>query len=74
MVNPLAECHSMSEQLSERLGHNLRQLRQARGFTQQQMSKLSGLPRATWANLESGTGNPTLGVLHAGATDFLVSI
>ena len=55
----------MSEELSSRLGRNIRQLRQARGLTQQQMAKLSGLPRATWANLESGAGNPTLAVLHA---------
>jgi transcriptional regulator with XRE-family HTH domain len=64
----------MSDDLSSRLGRNLRQLRQARGLTQQQMSKLSGLPRATWANLESGDGNPTLSVLHAVAMAFQVSL
>ena len=64
----------MSEELSTRLGRNIRQLRQARGLTQQQMAKLSGLPRATWANLESGDGNPTLTVLHAVAVAFQVSL
>lgn len=64
----------MSEELSGRLGRNVRQLRQARGMTQQQMAKLSGLPRATWANLESGAGNPTLSVLHAVAMAFQVSL
>lgn len=64
----------MSEELSSRLGRNIRQLRQARGLTQQQMAKLSGLPRATWANLESGLGNPTLAVLHAVAMAFQVSL
>ncbi|HXK20403.1 MAG TPA: helix-turn-helix domain-containing protein [Polyangiaceae bacterium] len=64
----------MSEELSSRLGRNLRQLRQARGLTQQQMAKLSGLPRATWSNLESGDGNPTLTVLHAVAMAFQVSL
>lgn len=64
----------MSEELSGRLGRNIRQLRQARGLTQQQMAKLSGLPRATWANLESGDGNPTLTVLHAVAMAFQVSL
>ena len=54
----------MDDDLSGRLGRNVRQLRQARGLTQSQMSKKSGLPRATWANLESGTANPTLAVLH----------
>lgn len=51
-------------ELPERLGHNIKQLRTARGLTQEQMAKLSGLPRATWANLESGAANPTLAVLH----------
>lgn len=54
----------MSNDLADRLSRNVRQLRQARGLTQQQMSKLSDLPRATWANLESGGANPTLAVLH----------
>jgi XRE family transcriptional regulator, regulator of sulfur utilization len=74
LANVLAECQPMSEELSSRLGRNIRQLRQARGLTQQQMSKLSGLPRATWANLESGDANPTLAVLHAVAMAFQVSL
>jgi XRE family transcriptional regulator, regulator of sulfur utilization len=73
-ANVLAEYQPMSEELSDRLGRNIRQLRQARGLTQQQMAKLSGLPRATWANLESGDGNPTLAVLHAVAMAFQVSL
>jgi transcriptional regulator with XRE-family HTH domain len=64
--NPLADGYSMGmpdDQLAERLGRNVKQLREARGQTQQQIAKLAGLPRATWANLESGAGNPTLSVL-----------
>jgi XRE family transcriptional regulator, regulator of sulfur utilization len=49
--------------LAERLGKNLKQLRQARALTQQQIAKLAGIPRATWSHLESGEGNPTLSVL-----------
>jgi XRE family transcriptional regulator, regulator of sulfur utilization len=45
------------------LGRNIQDLRQARGLSQQQMARLAGIPRATWANLESGTANPTLAVL-----------
>jgi len=45
------------------LGRNIQALREARGQTQQQIAKLAGVPRATWANLESGTANPTLAVL-----------
>src|SRR5882757_5948624 len=70
----LAECHSMSDDLAERLARNVRELRQARGFTQQQMAKLAGLPRATWSNLESGSGNPTLTVLHALCSALQVSL
>jgi len=57
-----------------RLGDNIRQLRQTRGMTQQQMARLSGLPRATWANLESGAANPTLQVLHRVALALQISI
>ena len=52
----------------------MRQLRRARGGTQARMAELAGLPRATWANLESGGANPTLSVLHAAATALGVSI
>jgi len=45
------------------LGRNIQALREARGQTQQQIAKLAGVPRATWANLESGAANPTLAVL-----------
>lgn len=53
-----------SDGLADRLARNIRQLRLARGLTQQQMARLCGLPRATWSNLESGGANPTLSVLH----------
>jgi transcriptional regulator with XRE-family HTH domain len=54
----------MSEPLAARLAANIRQLRESRGLTQEQMAKLSGVPRATWGHLESGSANPTLSVLH----------
>lgn len=53
----------MDETTSKHLADNVRQLREARGLTQQQLSKIAGIPRATWSNLESGTANPTLAVL-----------
>ncbi|MCC6872793.1 MAG: helix-turn-helix domain-containing protein [Sandaracinaceae bacterium] len=61
-------------ELPSRLADNVRQLRQLRGKTQQQMAKLAGVPRATWANLESGSANPTLSVLHRAATALGVSL
>ena len=64
----------MSDDLAARLAHNVRELRQTRGFTQEQMAKLAGLPRATWSSLESGAGNPTLNVLHAVCVAFQVSL
>lgn len=71
----LARCYDVGveDDLPARLGDNLKQLRQTRGFTQQQMAKLAGLPRATWANLESGAANPTLAVLRAAAMALSVS-
>jgi XRE family transcriptional regulator, regulator of sulfur utilization len=51
------------DEAAANLGRNIQTLREARGQTQQQMAKLAGLPRATWANLESGAANPTLAVL-----------
>lgn len=68
------ETLEMSMDLSGRLADNLKQLRAARGKTQQQMAKLAGLPRATWANLESGGANPTLSVLHAAAAALSISL
>jgi XRE family transcriptional regulator, regulator of sulfur utilization len=64
----------MDADLSLHLGRNVRQLREARGLTQQQMAKLAGLPRATWSNLESGEGNPTLHVLGRVAFGLQVSL
>jgi transcriptional regulator with XRE-family HTH domain len=66
--------NTMSDPLAQRLADNIRQLRQTRGFTQQQMAKLAQVPRATWALLESGTANPTLNVLQAAAAALQVNL
>ena len=50
------------------LGRNIAALREARGQTQQQIARVAGIPRATWANLETGSANPTLAVLVRVAT------
>lgn len=62
------------DELASRLGENLKQLREARGLTQQQMAKLANVPRATWGHLESGTANPTLSVLHRAAAALQVTV
>jgi transcriptional regulator with XRE-family HTH domain len=62
------------ETLAAHLASNVKQLRDARGFTQQQMAKIAGVPRATWANLESGSANPTLAVLHRVAGALQISL
>lgn len=64
----------MHAELGGRLGQNLKQLREARGATQAQMAKLAGLPRATWANLESGASNPTLSVLDRVASALQITL
>lgn len=59
---------------ADNLARNIRQLRETRALTQQQLAKLSGIPRATWANLETGAANPTLAVLVRVAAALQVSI
>jgi len=53
----------MEDAIAGYIAHNVRQLRQSRNLTQEQLSRLSGVPRPTWSNLESGTANPTVSVL-----------
>lgn len=60
--------------IAQVLAENVRQLRSTRGLTQAQLAKTAGVPRATWANLESGGANPTLHVLRAVAEALAVSI
>jgi transcriptional regulator with XRE-family HTH domain len=53
----------MDDGLSRNIAANIRQLRQSRNLTQEQLAKVSGVPRPTWSNLESGMANPTVSVL-----------
>jgi transcriptional regulator with XRE-family HTH domain len=54
---------SVNDATAVNLGRNIQELREARGLTQQQIARIADMPRATWANLESGAANPTLSVL-----------
>jgi transcriptional regulator with XRE-family HTH domain len=65
---------SAMDDTAAHLAANLRRLREARGLSQQQMARLSGIPRPTWASLESGGANPTLAVLRRTAAALQVSI
>ena len=49
--------------LPTNLADNIRALRESRGLSQQQMAKIAGVPRPTWAHLESGAANPTMSVM-----------
>lgn len=64
----------MSDPLPAHLAANLKQLRTARGLTQSQIAAQAGLPRATWAHLETGSANPTLSVLSRAAMALRVSL
>jgi transcriptional regulator with XRE-family HTH domain len=64
----------VADNTSSNLADNVRQLREARALTQARLAKLSGVPRPTIANLESGGANPTLGVLVRVAGALQVSI
>ena len=56
------------------LADNLKQLRVARGLTQAKVAQSAALPRPTYANLETGAANPTLGVLVRVAAALQVSL
>jgi transcriptional regulator with XRE-family HTH domain len=60
--------------INKNLADNIRRLREARNLSQQQIAKLSGIPRPTWASLETGAANPTLAVLSKAANALNVSI
>lgn len=64
----------MPDRTAEHLAANVKRLREARGLTQQRLAKVSGVPRPTVANLESGTANPTLAVLIKMAAALQVTI
>jgi transcriptional regulator with XRE-family HTH domain len=53
----------MEDAIARYIAQNIRQLRQSRNLTQEQLARHSGVPRPTWSNLESGTANPTVTVL-----------
>ena len=64
----------MNDDPALNLARSIKQLRGLRSFTQQQLAQLSGVPRPTVANLESGSANPTLAVLTRIASALQVSI
>lgn len=64
----------MTDTTASNLAANVRRLREARGLSQQRIAALAGLPRPTWASLESGAANPTLAVLARAAAALQVSI
>ena len=64
----------MNEPVARNLAANVKQLRQARGFTQEQLARIYTVPRATWANLESGSANPTVSVLLKAAAALQVPV
>ena len=61
-------------ELASNLAENIRALRGARGLTQAQVARLCAIPRSTVAQLESGSGNPTLAILARLAAALRVSI
>ena len=64
----------MEDAIAGYIAQNVKQLRQSRNLSQEQLSRLSGVPRPTWSNLESGTANPTVAVLAKVAAAFQVPV
>jgi transcriptional regulator with XRE-family HTH domain len=64
----------MAELISTHIAKNVKELRQSRNLTQAQLAKVSGIPRPTWANLESGNANPTVAIMLKVAGAFQVPL
>src|SRR5256885_10510835 len=64
----------MPTEVAVHIARNLKQLRESRSLTQEQMARASGVPRPTWASLESGAGNPTIAVLVKVAAGLQVTV
>jgi XRE family transcriptional regulator, regulator of sulfur utilization len=64
----------MEDAIARHIAQNIKQLRQSRNLTQEQLYRLSGVPRPTWSNLESGGANPTVSVLVKVAATLQVSV
>jgi transcriptional regulator with XRE-family HTH domain len=64
----------VAQGIASNLASNLKRLREARGLSQSRLAMLAGMPRPTWASLESGSANPTLSVLARAAAALQVSI
>lgn len=60
--------------LPANLAASLQEFRRKRRLTQAQVASLCGLPRSTIAQLESGSGNPTLSVLSRLSSALRISI
>ncbi|MBT3234798.1 MAG: helix-turn-helix transcriptional regulator [Bdellovibrionales bacterium] len=71
--------HERNVTLSERtiasnLAHNIINLRNSRGLTQQKLAKVASIPRSTITHFESGSGNPSLSNLIKLATALEVQV
>jgi transcriptional regulator with XRE-family HTH domain len=60
--------------ISSYIAENLKLLREGRGLSQSQAAKLAGIPRPTWASLETGSANPTISVLAKASAVLQVSV
>lgn len=64
----------LQDQLAANLATNLRYLRTRSGLTQARLAERARIPRSTLANLETGSGNPTLAVLGSLAAALHIGI
>ena len=75
MVILIATCYfGIMRDIRRNLAGNIRRLRESHNMSQRQIADLSGIPRPTWASLETGAANPTLVVLSKAAGALNVSI
>lgn len=58
----------------ELLGKKIKELRAAKGITQEELAERCGMFRTYLSRIESGLGNPTLTALHVLAAGLEVSV
>lgn len=64
----------MSREIAGNIAANVRKIRETRSLSQEQLARMSGIPRPTWSNLESGSANPTITLLLKVASVFQISV
>ncbi|WP_342616746.1 helix-turn-helix transcriptional regulator [Rhodoferax sp. GW822-FHT02A01] len=70
----ISQYRQMAMSLQQIFGNRVRELRTARGFTQEDLAEKSGFFRTYISRVETGEANPTLTMIHALAGSLRVDV